>query len=191
MSEDEKNTWEKKYSDDGYEARETPSALLTEWLDDRLPGRALDLACGTGRNSLYLAEKGYDVTAIDISPRAIAMAERIAWEKGLKISWIVADLDNYAIQGQYDLIVISFFHVNRGRVPPIVAALNRGGLLLCENHMLPPSTADEAQEHRFHFTPRELRELFQGLKVVSYEERRVDGAGGRPSYFASLVAQKE
>jgi tellurite methyltransferase len=190
MSEDEKSTWEKKYSDDGYEPRETPSALLTEWLDDRSPGKALDLACGTGRNSLYLAEKGYDVTAIDISPRAIAMAERISREKGLEINWIIADLDNHAIQGQYDLIVISFFYVHKNMVPPIIDALNRGGRLLYENHMLPPSSADEDQKHRFHFKPGELRELFPGLKVISYEERRVDGEGGRPSYLASLVAQK-
>ena len=191
MSEDEKNTWEKKYSGNGYEPRETPSALLTEWVDDRRPGTALDLACGTGRNSLYLAEKGYDVTAIDISPRAIAMAERIAREKGLKINWIVADLDNYPMQGQYDLIVISFFRVSRKMVFPIVDALKSGGTLLCENHMLPPSSADEDQKHRFHLKPGELREFFQGLKVICYEERRVNGEGDHPSHHASLVAQKE
>jgi SAM-dependent methyltransferase len=191
MSEDEKDTWEKKYADDGYDPREAPSALLTEWLDGCSPGKALDLACGTGRNSLYLAEKGYDVTAIDISPRAIAIAERIAREKGLRIQWIVADLDNHAIQGQYDLIVISFFYVNKSMVLPIIDKLNRGGLLLCENHMLPPSSADEDQKHRFHLRPGELRELFQGLKVISYEERRVDGEGDHPSYLANLVAQKE
>jgi tellurite methyltransferase len=190
MSEDEKNTWEEKYSADGYEPRRTPSALLTEWLDDRPPRKALDLACGTGRNSLYLAEKGYAVTAIDISPRAIAMAERFAREKGLKINWIVADLDNHAIQGRYDLIVISFFYVNKNMVPPIIDALKRGGWLLYENRMLSPSSADEDQKHRFHLRPGELRELFQGLKVISYEERRADGEGGRPSYLASLVAQK-
>ena len=109
MSEDDKDHWEKKYSGDGYEPNRKPSALLTEWLDGRPPGRALDLACGTGRNALYLAEKGYDVTAVDISPRAIQLAETMAREKGLKISWLVADLDNYDPPGQFDLIIISFF----------------------------------------------------------------------------------
>jgi SAM-dependent methyltransferase len=191
MSEDEKHAWEKRYADEGCEPRETPSAILIEWVDDRPPGSALELACGTGRNSLYLAEKGYDVTAIDISPRAIAMAERIAREKGVKINWIVADLDHYAIQGQYGLIVISFFYVNKSMAHSVIAALNRGGLLLYENHLLPPSTADEAHEHRFHFKSGELRQLFEELKVIRYEERRVDGEGGRPSYLASLIAQKE
>ena len=191
MSENEKNTWEKRYSGDGREPRRTPSSLLTEWLVDRSPGKALDLACGTGRNSLFLAEKGYDVTAIDISPRAITLAEHRARERGLKINWIVADLDTYPIPGWYDLIVISFFYVNKDMVPSIINALKSGGMLLYENHMLSPSDADEAHHHRFHLKPGELGQLFRGLKVIRYEERQVDGEEGRPSYLASLVAQKE
>lgn len=192
MSEDEKDRWEQKYSGDGYEPNLNPSAFLTAWLDGRPPGRALDLACGTGRNALYLAEKGFDVTAIDISPRAIRLAEQRARERGLKINWIVADLDHYAIEGRYDLIVISFFLVNKNLVPSIIQALKKGGILLAENHMLPPAAAGgEAPEHRFHLQPGQLRQLFEGLKVIRYEERRVDGEGGRPACFARLIAQKE
>jgi SAM-dependent methyltransferase len=192
MTEDDKNHWEKRYSGDGYESNRKPSALLTEWLEGRPPGRALDLACGTGRNALYLAEKGYEVTAVDISPRAIALAEDRAREKGLKIKWIVADLDNYALQGQYDLIVISFFSMNGNMVSPIITALKMGGMLLYENHMLAPeSDEDEARKHRFHFRPGELRQLFPGLNTIRYEERPVDREGGHPAYVASLVAQKD
>ena len=192
MSEDDKDHWEKKYSGDGYEPNRKPSALLTEWLDGRPPGRALDLACGTGRNALYLAEKGYDVTAVDISPRAIQLAETMAREKGLKISWLVADLDNYDPPGQFDLIIISFFYINRNRVPQIIKALKKGGILLYENHLLAPSSSDdEASKHRFHFRPGELAELFRGLSMIRYEERHVDKGEDRPSYLASLVAQKE
>ena len=191
MTEEEKNNWEKRYSGDGCEPRRTPLALLTEWLDGRPPGKALDLACGTGRNALFLAKKGYEVTAIDISPQAIALAEQRAGEEGLKINWIVADLDTYPIQGRYDLIVISFFYVNTNMVPGIINALESGGMLLCENHMLSPSAADETHTHRFHLKPGELKRLFNGLEIIRYEERQVDGEEGRPSHLASLVAQKE
>jgi tellurite methyltransferase len=192
MSEEEKNHWENRYSDDGGEPHRNPSVLLTQWLDDRPPGKALDLACGMGRNSLFLAEKGYAVTAIDISPRAIKSAEEMARGKGLNINWIVADLDHYAIQGQYDLIVISFFRVSKNMVPSIINALKSCGILLSENHMLPPSAPeDEARRHRFHLKPGELGQLFAGLKVIRYEERQVDGEEGHPAYLASLVAQKE
>jgi len=192
MSEADKNHWEAKYSGDGYEPNREPSALLTEWLGDRPPGRALDLACGAGRNALYLAEKGYEVTAVDVSPRAIALAEAFAREKGLTINWVVADLDNYTIPGQYDLMVISFFFINRNMVFPIIAALNQGGLFFYESIMLPPgAAADEKHKHRFHFQPGELKQLFPGLSAIRYEERQVVGKDGLPAYIANLAAQKE
>ena len=127
MSENEKEHWEKKYSSECHEPNRDPSALLTEWLGERSPGKALDFAGGTGRNALYLAGKGYDVTAVDISPSAIELAKQAAREKGLKIKWIVADLDDYVIREQYDLIVISFFHVNANMVLSITHALKKGG----------------------------------------------------------------
>ena len=192
MSENEKNHWEKKYSGECYEPKRNPSALLTEWLNDRSPGKALDFASGTGRNALYLAEKGYDVTAVEISPLAIELAEQAAREKGLKIKWIVADLDDYVIQEQYDLIVMSFFYVNKNMVLSITNALKKGGILLYENHMLSPSSAEnEAHKHRFHLKPGELQQLFKGLNILRYEELHVDSHGDRPSYLARLVAQKE
>ncbi len=190
MSEDEKDSWEERYSGEGGETLWSPSALLTEWLADRPPGTALDLACGTGQNALFLAEKGYDVTAIDISPRAIALAGQAAREKGVRIKWVVADLDTYAIEGLYDLVVISFFKVTGEMVPRIIDALNDGGILLYETHLLPPAAAEETRKHRFHLKPGELGNLFPGLKIIRYEERRVDGQGDRPSYLARLVAQK-
>jgi SAM-dependent methyltransferase len=192
MSTSDKNHWEKRYSGDGYEPNRHPSALLNKWLGERSPGTALDLASGTGRNALYLAEQGYDVTAIEISPLAVNLAEQAARKQGLKIKWIVADLDDYVIQEQYDLIIISFFYVNKNMVLPIINALKKGGLLLYENHMLSPFSAEEeTRKHRFHLRPGELRQLFQGLKYLHYEELQVDAEGGRPSYLARLVALKE
>jgi len=192
MSEDEKNNWDKRYADDGCEEYRNPSSLLIDWLGGRLPGKVLDLACGTGRNAFYLAEKGYDVTAIDISPVAIERAEKMAREKGLNIHWVIADLDDYAIPGHYDLIIVNFFHLSKGMVPAIISALNSGGILLCENHMLSPeATDDEARIHRFHLKPGELRNLFKELKVLHYEERPVEGKEDGSSWLASLVAQKE
>lgn len=191
MSENDKEHWEKTYSGERYEPKRNPSALLTEWLNDRSPGKALDFASGTGRNALYLAEKGYDVTAVDISPSAVQLAEQAAREKGVSIKWVVADLDDYVIRERYDLIVISFFYVNKNMVLSITNALKEKGLLLYENHMLSPSsTENEARKHRFHLKPGELKNLFNGLNILRYEELQMDGRGDRPSYLARLVAQK-
>ncbi len=190
MSKEEKNTWDKRYSSGDYKPRQKPSDLLTKWLDDFPPGKALDLACGTGRNSLFLAEKGYEVTAIDISPTAIRLAKNKALAKGLKINWIVADLDSFKICGQYD-VISNFFHVNMKMVPDMITSLNIGGVLVYQHHMFPPFPSSEPHSHPSSFKSGELRQLFKDLKVLHYEEEQVDEEGGRHSYLASLVAQKE
>ena len=189
MSKEEKNNWDERYSSHDYKPREKPSDLLTKWID-RLPGgKALDLACGTGRNSFFLAEKGYEVTAIDVSPTAIEMAKNKAREKGLTINWIIADLDRFKISGRYD-VVLSFFYVNKKMVPDIIKSLNIGGILIFISHMLPAIPSEETNKHRFRFKPGELRQLFKSLKVLQYDEDQMDEEGGRHSSLASLVAQK-
>ncbi|MFC2073087.1 methyltransferase domain-containing protein [Chloroflexota bacterium] len=190
MNEAEKNTWDKRYSSGDYKPRQKPSDLLTKWLDDFPPGKALDLACGTGRNALFLAEKGYEVTAIDISPTAIKLAKNKAMAKGLKINWIVADLDSFKICGQYD-VISNFFHVNMKMVPDMIISLNIGGMLIYQHHMFPPFPFSEPHSNRFSFKPGELPQLFKDLKVLHYEEHQVDEEGGRHSYLATLVAKKE
>lgn len=190
MSTEEKTTWDERYSSPGYEPRRKPSDLLAKWIDYAVPGKALDLACGTGRNSFFLAEKGFEVTAIDISPTAIEMAKKQALEKGLIISWIVSDLDKYKISGEFS-IIISFFYVNKEIVPDIIKALKKGGILVFESHMAPPYPSAEEHHGRFRFKQGELQQLFKGLKVLQYEERPVEEEGGRHSYLATLVAQKE
>lgn len=190
MSKEEKNRWDERYSSKDYEPRKKPADLLTKWIDRLPPGKALDLACGSGRNALFLAEKGYKVTAIDISSTAIKMAQSQALEKGLEINWVVSDLDKFKINGQYD-VILSFFYVNKKMVPDIIKSLNAGGILIFQSHMLPPVPSKEPHKERFRFKPGEMRQLFKGLKVLDYEERQVDEEGDRHYYLASLIAQKD
>lgn len=193
MTKEEKESWEKRYSSPEYEPRRKPSDLLAKWVGLVRPGKALDLACGTGRHSLFLAERGFEVTAVDISEAAIEIARKSAAEKGVNIKWIAADLDSYKIRGKYD-IIISFFYVNKNMAPDIIEALKKGGILIFESHMVPPASSSGSSApdtHRFRFQPGELRQLFPGLKVLQYEERPVEEEGNRHSYLASLVARKE
>ena len=63
-------------------------------------------------------------------------------------------------------------------------------MLIYENYMVSPSPSAKPHRHRFHFKAGELKQLFKGLNVVQYKERRIDDEEGRHSYLASLVAQK-
>lgn len=70
------------------------------------PGRAIELGCGAGRESIYLAKQGFDVTGIDISPTAIAMAKRAADEQAIEVRFVVEDVTNLSsVQGPFDLLV--------------------------------------------------------------------------------------
>lgn len=92
-------------------------------------GRALDLAAGLGRNALFVAERGYTVDAVDISPRALERLKEAAKAGGLPVNCIEADLDSYAIpESTYDLVLVFQFFI-RSLTAPIERCLKPGGLL--------------------------------------------------------------
>ena len=102
------------------------------------PGkRALDIACGEGRNSIFLAQHGFLTTGLDISDIALGKAEQQARDKGLSVSFCRVDLDDYRITEQYDLIV-NFNFLLREFIPEEVGALAPGGLLIIDTILESP-----------------------------------------------------
>jgi SAM-dependent methyltransferase len=88
--------------------RDTPDGFLPEVVEARgEPGRALDLGCGSGVFSVWLAKKGYEVTGLDFIPRAIAMAKARSEAEGVQVNLVNADLLTWTASGQFDLIVDS------------------------------------------------------------------------------------
>ena len=173
MSSAEREKWDARYRDGAYEDRTHPTALLAEWLP-RLPrGRALDVACGAGRNALYLAANGFAVSALDISTVALARGRRDAAERGLDVEWLCADLDEDLEKalpdGGFDLIVWVRY-VHRTLLPPLVARLNVGGALLCEQHLITAAQVAGPTSAGFRLAPGELRARRAILQVLhSYE----------------------
>ncbi len=92
MSEADRDKWDTRYRQGSYQARTHPTELLAEWLPQLPRGRALDVACGAGRNALYLAEAGYEVEAIDISRVALERLRETARARGLDVTCIETDL---------------------------------------------------------------------------------------------------
>ena len=71
-----------------------------------MPGRAIDLGCGEGHNAIFLARQGFDVTALDFAPSAIAKAKRKAAAAGVSVDFLVDDLTQLrSVRGQFDLLV--------------------------------------------------------------------------------------
>ncbi len=99
------------------------------------PGKkALDIACGEGRNSVFLALNGFRVTGLDISDIGLAKAAARADDEGLKVDFRRVDLESYVITERYDLI-LNFNFLLRELIPAEVQSLNPGGLLLFDTIM--------------------------------------------------------
>ena len=108
MSEADRDKWDTRFRQGSYQARTHPTELLVEWLPHLPRGRALDVACGAGRNALYLAEAGYEVDAIDISSVALDRLRETAQTRGVEVTCIETDLESAELPNQsYDLIVMA------------------------------------------------------------------------------------
>ena len=188
MSDADRERWNAKYASGKYADRRHPSALLAAWTD-RLPrGRALDVACGLGRNAIHLAANGYAVDAMDIS--GVALAEARERAAGVDVNWIEMDLEQPDIAcDTYDVIVVARF-LDRPLIPRLIDALRPGGHLVYDHHYITCADVGGPKSRRFRARPNELLERFRALRVLSYEEGIVADPDGRRMALARLVACK-
>lgn len=128
MTREDRDRWDEKWS--AYPALDRrPSSLLIRYQEHLTGGDALDLACGLGQNALWLAEQGYRVTAVDISPVALEAAQAAAQARGLNVNFMQADLDTYTLPQEAFNVVTVFRFLDRRLFPAIEAALRPEGWL--------------------------------------------------------------
>lgn len=102
--------WDQRYDTDEYIFGRTPNRFLTEEGGRLLPGaRVLDLACGEGRNAVWLAGRGCRVTGLDIAPKAIAKARLLAADVGVEVDWHLGDVRGWGWAPDAFDAVISIF----------------------------------------------------------------------------------
>ena len=125
--------WNSRYAAEGFFLGPNPSRYLVERIglvEALVSGRkALDIACGEGRNSIFLARRGFSVTGVDISEEGLAKAARRAAQDGLEITLLREDLETWQVHDSWDLI-LNFNFLLRDLIPQMVAALNPGGVIL-------------------------------------------------------------
>jgi len=125
--------WNEYYTNTSEPWTTANSALKTE-TQNMIPGLALDFGCGEGADSIWLAERGWQVTAVDFAPAAIETVQRIAFQRGLQVWGVVADIVRYQPTKKFDLVFMCYIHLPQSeRVRMLVnasAALASGGTLL-------------------------------------------------------------
>jgi len=130
-----------------------PNGVLVSETRDLSPGRALDVGCGEGADALWLAEQGWDVTALDVSQVALDRAAREADQRGLRVHWLHSGLVEAALPtASFDLVSAQYPALPRtGDQRAEHALLNAvapGGMLLIVHH--PAPTTSEASAHGFN-----------------------------------------
>jgi tellurite methyltransferase len=164
-----------------------PTPLLVHLADELEPGTALDLACGAGRNALYLAKRGWRVTAVDGAPAAIEILRARAAERNLLVETMVADLESpeFSIPaGAWDLIAVCYY-LQRDLFPAIRRALRPRGVVLAIVHI-----GEEGEAP----TPKralrgELRSYFVGWEILHEHEGKPADPAHRRS-VAEIIARR-
>jgi SAM-dependent methyltransferase len=190
VSDADRAKWDERYRTGAYGDRPHASTLLQDWIDRVPRGRALDVACGAGRNALFLAAQGFDVDAVDISAEGLARARRTAAERGLTVRWVEHDLDQpLALADGYTLILVVRF-LDLPLIRRLGHRLAPGGFLICEEHLRTDAEVIGPGNPAFRAAPGELGEAAAGLEILQYEEGLFDDPDGRKAALARLVARR-
>jgi SAM-dependent methyltransferase len=140
-------------------------------------GRALDVACGRGRNALWLAQQGFATIALDRGPAAIAELEARARRDGLPLTARAMDLETGAVDlgdARYDVVVVVHY-LHRALFPALLASLAPGGVLVYETFTVAQAARGRPTNPAFLLEPGELPRLVAPLEILAAREGDFDG----------------
>jgi tellurite methyltransferase len=182
MTQQERQSWNRRYREGSHPAGTPDQFLLRsyqEFIQPLFPrgGVALDVAGGAGRHSVWLAERGWRMTLLDISDVGVAKARRLAEQRGLELETVVADTADYKFgRARFDLILV-LFYLERTLFPKIARALRPGGLLVYKTYTHEQPKFGKRPTHPMHFLgDNELLHAFPKFRVLYYRETLRDRA---------------
>ena len=133
--------WDARYSGSDLVWSAGPNRFVVEVIDGWTPGRAVDIACGEGRNAIWLAQRGWQVTASDFSQVAIDRGAQLASAAGVNVDWVCADATTHRIEpGSVDLALVCYLQLPEADLAAALgharAALAPGGAIVVIAHAL-------------------------------------------------------
>jgi len=170
--------------------------FLAETVKGRKPGTALDVGMGQGRNSLFLAALGWQVTGFDISDVGVKQAQAEAQKRDLKIDARVGDVDKFDYgKNKWDLVVGLYMHEYLTRnAAKVVQSLKPGGILVVEG-IHRDVNKDNLQGEKYGHRSNELPKVFGALRVLYYQDTTDktdwERSGGKPQPVVRMIAVKE
>jgi len=163
------------------------SEILGENIALASKGRALDIACGMGRNTHFLADNGFEVDAVDFSDYALKQVR-----EAKNIHKIDTDLDNYVFEEDAYELILKINYLDRKMFPNIIKALKKDGIFIYETFVKTPGGNEyhNPTNPDFHLDLNELPQAFSLLEILSYEEKDAINLRGEKVRIASFVGRK-
>jgi SAM-dependent methyltransferase len=192
----EQTAWDERYSGPDLVWGAGPNRFVTEEVTALPAGRAIDLGTGEGRNAIWLAERRWQVTAVDFSAVGLARAARLAAGRGVSVDWVQADLLDYQpAPGGYDLVLVAYIHLPPAGLARVfraaAAAVAAGGTLLVIGHDRDNITRGHGgpQDPERLYTPAAVAAELDGLAVKRAEQvmRPVQAPDGERTAIDTLV----
>jgi SAM-dependent methyltransferase len=192
----DRDSWDRRYSQAELVWSADPNQFFAAEVAPLAPGRALDLGTGEGRNAIWLAERGWDTTAVDFSGAGIEKARALASSRGCSVTWIVEDLLTFRpAHRAFDLVALLYIHLpavqRRHVLISAVAALAPAGRLVVVGHDTSNLIAGVGgpQDRSILFTPEEIVADLVGLDIVRSQKalRHVSTADGERDAIDALV----
>jgi SAM-dependent methyltransferase len=193
-----RDRWNRKYDSEELLWSETPNRFLVAEAEGLPAGRALDLACGEGRNAIWLAGRGWAVTAVDFAEIALAKAARRAEEGGVQVELVNADLlDWVPDERAFDLVLVFYLQLPAAELRTVLgraaAAVAPGGTFLLVGHDLRNLAEGHGgpSEPAVLYTPDDVVAALPELEIEKAERvfRPVEGAE-RPAIDALVRATR-
>lgn len=188
--------WDERYSGPELVWGAGPNRFVAEEAASLPDGRAIDLGTGEGRNAIWLAERGWQVTAVDFSAAGLARAALLATERGVRVDWVQADLLDYQpTPDGYDLVLIAYVHLPPAGLARLfraaAGAVAPGGTLLIIGHDRDNIARGYGgpQDPGLLYSPATVAAELGGLIIHRAEQvlRRVQGPEGERTAIDTLV----
>lgn len=190
------SAWDERYRAGEVVWGAGPNRFLAEEVAGLQPGRALDLACGEGRNAIWLAEQGWSVVGVDFSAVALDKASKVASQRGVSVEWVCADVTTWDPPDTYDLVVVMYLHLPDPARSTVFARAARAvapqGTLLVVGHDLSNLAEGHGgpQDPAVLYGPAEVTaDIGDGLRVQRAERvrRQVETDAGEVTAIDVLV----
>ncbi|MFQ5994139.1 MAG: class I SAM-dependent methyltransferase [Acidiferrobacterales bacterium] len=172
----DRDRWNKRYADEAFVWTAAANQFVVAETARLEPGRALDLGTGEGRNAVWLAARGWQVTAVDFSNVGLQKARRLAKAHGVKVDWVLADLTQYPLKrAYYDLVLMCYLQLPASTRRQILAggraACRPGGTFLYVGHDLSNLECGHGgpKDPAVLCTPQEIVADLPGFEIVRAE----------------------